>query len=100
MPRLFAWLLPLLLFSSLHAQTTQAPQTARQALIEMFFGSAPNHLEKHLPSTTRNALKEDERSGRSEHARRILGLRKYGKSRRGEARNLRHRPDPVASGRT
>lgn len=57
MRRLFAWLLPLLLFSSLHAQTTQAPQTARQALIEMFFGSAPNHLEKHLPSTTRSALK-------------------------------------------
>ena len=54
---LLAWLLPLLLFSSLHAQTTQVPQTARQALIEMFFGSAPNHLEKHLPSTTRSALK-------------------------------------------
>ena len=56
MRRLFAWLLPLLLFSSLHAQTTQAPQTARQALIEMFFGT-PQHLEKHLPSTTRSALK-------------------------------------------
>jgi TonB family protein len=57
MRRFFAWLLPVLLFSSLHAQTTQAPQTARQALIEMFFGSAPNHMEKHLPNTTRNAFK-------------------------------------------
>lgn len=39
-------------------QATPAPQTARQALIEMFFGTAPNHLEKHLPETTRNTLKK------------------------------------------
>jgi TonB family protein len=57
MRRLFAWLLPLLLFPSLNAQTPPPPQTARQALIEMFFGTAPNHLEKHLPDTTRNAFK-------------------------------------------
>src|ERR1700686_4105953 len=55
---LFAWLLPLLLFPSLSAQTPPPPQTARQALIEMFFGTAPNHLEKHLPDTTRNAFKK------------------------------------------
>ncbi|HZQ19011.1 MAG TPA: energy transducer TonB [Terriglobales bacterium] len=40
------------------AQTTSAPQTARQALIEMFFGTAPNHLQKHLPDTTRNVFKK------------------------------------------
>src|ERR1700688_3320331 len=57
MRRLFAWLLPLLLFPSLNAQTPPPPQTARQALIEMFFGTAPNHLEKHLPDTTRNVFK-------------------------------------------
>jgi len=57
MRRLFAWPLPLLLFSALNAQTPPPPQTARQALIEMFFGTAPNHLEKHLPDTTRNAFK-------------------------------------------
>jgi TonB family protein len=57
MPRHFAWLLPLLLLSSLSAQTPQAPQTARQALIEMFFGTAPNHLEKHLSDSTRNTFK-------------------------------------------
>src|SRR4051812_18039618 len=57
MPRLFAWLLPLLLFSSLSAQPQQTPQTARQALIEMFFGTAPNHLEKHLSDSTRNTFK-------------------------------------------
>jgi TonB family protein len=57
MPRYFAWLLPLLLLSSMAAQTPQAPQTARQALIEMFFGTAPNHLEKHLSDSTRNTFK-------------------------------------------
>ena len=57
MRRLFAWLLPLLLLSTLNAQVPPSPQTARQALIEMFFGTAPNHLEKHLPDTTRNAFK-------------------------------------------
>jgi TonB family protein len=57
MLRHFAWFLPLLLLSSLSAQTAQAPQTARQALIEMFFGTAPNHLEKHLSDSTRNTFK-------------------------------------------
>jgi TonB family protein len=57
MPRYFAWLLPLLLSSSVIAQTPQAPQTAREALIEMFFGTAPNHLEKHLSDSTRNTFK-------------------------------------------
>ena len=42
------------------AQTPQAPppQSPRQALLEMFFGSAPNHLEKHLPEITRKAFKQ------------------------------------------
>jgi len=34
------------------------PQTARQALIEMFFGEAPGHLEKHLPDVTRQTLEK------------------------------------------
>jgi TonB family protein len=57
MSRHFVWPLPFLLFFSLFAQTQQAPQTARQALIEMFFGTAPNHLEKHLSDSTRNTFK-------------------------------------------
>jgi TonB family protein len=58
MLRHFAWLLPLFLFSSLSAPAQQqAPQTARQALLEMFFGTAPNHLEKHLSDSTRNTFK-------------------------------------------
>src|SRR5712691_183241 len=37
---------------------TLPPQTARQALIEMFFGTAANHLEKHLPEVTRKSLQK------------------------------------------
>ncbi|MGD0990368.1 MAG: energy transducer TonB [Candidatus Sulfotelmatobacter sp.] len=33
-------------------------QTARQALIEMFFSQAPKHLEKHLPEITQQALQK------------------------------------------
>jgi len=35
-----------------------SPQTARQALIEMFFGDAPDHLEKHLPDVTRRTVEK------------------------------------------
>jgi type IV pilus assembly protein PilA len=40
------------------AQTTVAPQTARQALLEMFFSKTPGTLVKHLPSATRAALEK------------------------------------------
>jgi hypothetical protein len=58
---LFAVAAVLLLTSLLSAQNPSAlnpppAQTARQALIEMFFGSAANHLEKHLPDVTRKTL--------------------------------------------
>ena len=46
----------LLLPSLLLAQTPPPPQTARQALIEMFFGTAPDHLQKHLLDATRKAF--------------------------------------------
>lgn len=47
--------------SFVNAQTaaslqTLPPQTARQALIEMFFGTSANHLEKHLPEVTRRSF--------------------------------------------
>ncbi|HLX82322.1 MAG TPA: TonB family protein [Terriglobales bacterium] len=49
-----------ILAASFSAHITQAqlppPQTARQALIEMFFSEAPGHFEKHLPDITRRAL--------------------------------------------
>jgi protein TonB len=42
------------------SQPAAPPQTARQALIEMFFGQTPNHLEKHLPDVTRQAFQNIE----------------------------------------
>ena len=39
-------------------QSAPAPQTARQALIEMFFGQAPDHMEKHLPDITRRTFEK------------------------------------------
>ncbi len=51
---------PAILATILAAQITLAqpppPQTARQALIEMFFSEASGHFEKHLPDITRAAL--------------------------------------------
>lgn len=42
---------------SLNAQThTQPPQTARQALIEMFMGGDSDALTKHLPDAARNLV--------------------------------------------
>jgi TonB family protein len=60
MRRLFVIAAFLLLASVLSAQNPSAPnqpQSARQALIEMFFGTAANHMEKHLPDATRKTLR-------------------------------------------
>lgn len=40
------------------AQQTHAPETARQALIEMFFSKTPGTFMKHLPTATRAAMEE------------------------------------------
>lgn len=40
------------------AAAQPAPQTARQALIEMFFSKTPGTLEKHLPEAMQVALKK------------------------------------------
>lgn len=40
------------------AQQAPAPQTARQALIEMFFSKAPGTFVKHIPDATRAALEK------------------------------------------
>ncbi|HKR83456.1 MAG TPA: hypothetical protein VJS37_04740 [Terriglobales bacterium] len=58
----------LVLSSSLvlgQSSPTQSPssQTARQALVEMFFGETPNHMEKHLPEATRKSLNKFGGSG-------------------------------------
>lgn len=40
------------------AQQAAAPETARQALLEMFFSKTPGTLVKHLPAVTRAALEK------------------------------------------
>jgi hypothetical protein len=40
------------------AQQAPAPQTARQALIEMFFSKTSGTLMKHMPDATRAALEK------------------------------------------
>src|SRR5215470_8941548 len=57
MRRLLTFSVLVLVPALLNGQNPQAPQSARQALIEMFFGSSADHLEKHLPDTTRKTLK-------------------------------------------
>ena len=58
----FVLLMPVLLLSALavNAQNepTPPPQSPRQALLEMFLGVTPNHLEKHLPEVARKALQQ------------------------------------------
>ncbi len=44
------------LMPGLSAAQQPAPQTARQALVEMFFSKTPGTFEKHLPQATRAAL--------------------------------------------
>jgi hypothetical protein len=40
------------------AEAQPAPQTARQAVLEMFFSKTPGTFEKHLPLATRAALRK------------------------------------------
>ena len=54
------------LTGALAAQAPPPPQTARQALIEMFFGQSADHLQKHLPDVTRRSFqKMDTGNGQS-----------------------------------
>src|ERR1700730_18167293 len=58
MLRKFGALLTLCGALTLAASAQAAPQSARQALIEKFFGKTPGSLEKHLPEVTLRALKQ------------------------------------------
>jgi len=62
-----------LTLASLTAQTPQTPppQSARQALIEMFLGKGENDLAKHLPDITRKALIHKDESPESSIVLRI-----------------------------
>jgi cytochrome c5 len=47
-----------LLFGNLFASAQATPQTARQAVLEMFFSKTPGTFEKHLPQATQAALRK------------------------------------------
>ena len=51
-----------------------ASQTARQALIEMLFGEAPGHAEKHLPDVTNKTIDELKRANGSQGNQGIPGM--------------------------
>ena len=52
--------LPVVILLAAHLFAQQPPQTARQALMEMFFSKTPGTFAKHLPAATRTALEKSE----------------------------------------
>jgi hypothetical protein len=56
--KLFALVFNGLFFLMSASAQQPLPQTARQALLEMFFSKTPGTLEKHLPQATRAALRK------------------------------------------
>jgi hypothetical protein len=73
--------------TSLTAQTLQTspPQSARQALIEMFLGKGENDLAKHLPDITRKALIRKDESPESSI---VLRIASAGRSMAAQGRTL------------
>jgi hypothetical protein len=66
------------------AALTAPPQTARQALIEMFFGEGPNHVEKHLPDVTRQSFEKIDGTNGQNVRRVVLWASGAGKVRTGK----------------
>ena len=66
-----AWVLIFWGAVALHAQAQPRPQTARQALIEMFFSKTPGTFERHLPDALRTALR---RAGGSDSVSMLQGF--------------------------
>ena len=64
---------------------TPPPQSARQALIEMFLGKGENDLAKHLPDITRKALIRKDESPESSIVLRIAAI---GRSMAAQGRTL------------
>jgi len=56
--KVFSLIVVLMFATGSSAQQAAAPQTARQALLEMFFGKEPGTFVKHLPIATRMALEK------------------------------------------
>jgi TonB family protein len=56
------------------ASQAAGSQTGRQALIEMLFGEAPGHLEKHLPDLTRQTIDKLKQANGSQGSQGIPGM--------------------------
>jgi hypothetical protein len=56
------------------SQTPPPPQTARQAVIEMFMGKSPDAFEKHLPEAARHALIHKSDSEQTSLIRRLSSI--------------------------
>ena len=56
--RRVSFALPAVILLAAHVCAQQSPQTARQALMEMFFSKTPGTFAKHLPAATRTALEK------------------------------------------
>jgi hypothetical protein len=52
------WLVAATVAQNPLAPAKEPPQTARQALLETFFGETPNHLERHLPELAKKAFRQ------------------------------------------
>ena len=56
--RVIACVLAAVGFWSAAVSAQETPQTARQALLEMFFSKTPGTFVKHLPAATRDVLEK------------------------------------------
>lgn len=56
--RIIAYVLAAVGFCSTAVSAQETPQTARQALLEMFFSKTPGTFVKHLPAATRDVLEK------------------------------------------
>jgi len=79
-------LLMFLISVPLSAQTAQPiqpaapPQSPRQALLEMFMATSPNHLEKHLPQAAKKAFHQLQLGGDTLILSEISGLSAHAKA--------------------
>ena len=82
--RRIVWVLAVAAISSsaLSGQEGSTPQTARQALLEMFFSKTPGTLVKHLPSVTRAALEKSDQIFFRDAARDQIADRRHSTTRR------------------
>jgi hypothetical protein len=71
--------LPLIAQTPQPIQPPTPPQSPRQALLEMFLGTAPDHLERHLPEAARKHFKQLQSRGNLGFLSELSGLGAHAK---------------------